>query len=135
MIEEEIPLSLLMIDIDNFKNFNDTFGHQEGDKVLKEIAKTIITSSRKEDLIARYGGEEFTVILPHADKNEAFIIAERLRENIHNIENEKKLTVSIGISSFPQDAYKKEELIEYADQALYKAKHEGKDRVCAYFPK
>lgn len=141
MVEMKTPLTLLMIDIDNFKKYNDAHGHQAGDTVLRNIASVITSSARKEDIIARYGGEEFTAILPQTDKNGGFIIAERTRKNIENanltsedIPDHYRIMVSIGIASSPQDTINKEELIKFADQALYKAKHEGKNKVCSYIP-
>ena len=129
-------VSLLMMDIDNFKHVNDTYGHLIGDRVLKEIAVTIKNTVRNIDVPARYGGEEFTVILPETAAKDATIIAERLRKNIESIEipiDDKvilKASVSIGISEFPSSATNSEELISTADQALYKAKNDGKN--CIY---
>lgn len=129
-------MSLLMMDIDNFKHVNDTYGHLVGDRVLKEIAVTIKNTCRNIDVPARYGGEEFTVILPETAAKDATIIAERLRKNIAKIEvpiDDKvtlKTTISIGISEFPSSATTAEELISTADQALYKAKNDGKN--CIY---
>ncbi len=129
-------LSLLMMDIDNFKHINDTYGHLVGDKVLKEIAITIKNTIRTIDIPARYGGEEFTVILPETSAKDARIIAERLRKNIGDIEVNIdastiiKLTISIGIAEFPLNADKEKELIDMADKALYEAKRNGKN--CVY---
>ncbi|MBQ2645438.1 sensor domain-containing diguanylate cyclase, partial [bacterium] len=129
-------MSLLMMDIDNFKHINDTYGHLIGDRVLKEIAVTIKNTCRNIDVPARYGGEEFTVILPETAAKDATIIAERLRRNIEKIEvpiddkNILKVTVSIGISEFPSSAGNSEDLIKKADEALYKAKNDGKN--CIY---
>lgn len=130
------PLSLIMIDIDDFKKYNDAFGHQAGDRFLKEISKLLRDYSRKMDWVCRYGGEEFTVILPASNKKEASIIAERLRETIEKhpfIHEEKmpqkKITVSIGIASFPEDGSSNSELISSADKFLFKAKQQGKNQV------
>lgn len=129
-------VSLLMMDIDNFKHVNDTYGHLIGDRVLKEIAVTIKNTCRNIDVPARYGGEEFTVILPETAAKDATIIAERLRKNIEKIEipiDDKvtlKATVSIGISEYPSSATDSENLIKTADDALYKAKNDGKN--CIY---
>ncbi len=129
-------LSLLMMDIDNFKNINDTYGHLVGDRVLKEIAATIKNTVRNIDIPARYGGEEFTVILPETNSKDARIIAERLRVNISNIEvaideeNTIKPTISIGIAEYPTCSDNEQELIDLADKALYKAKNDGKN--CIY---
>ena len=123
-------ISVLMVDIDNFKKFNDTFGHQAGDEALKSIAANIQRSARKIDIACRYGGEEFSFILPDTSKEEALTIAERMRITISdNKIMDYAFTISIGISSFPQDAQNKEELIRKADWALYKGKNEGKNKV------
>jgi diguanylate cyclase (GGDEF)-like protein len=131
------PMSLIMLDIDDFKIYNDKLGHQAGDKILKNLAGLLRNQSRKMDYTCRYGGEEFTVILPHTDKKEAFFIAERLRENIEKyyfnheeILPHKKLTVSLGIASFPVDGSTPSELIAASDKALYQAKHKGKNTAC-----
>ncbi|MDD3237261.1 MAG: sensor domain-containing diguanylate cyclase [Candidatus Gastranaerophilales bacterium] len=129
-------LSLLMMDIDNFKSINDTYGHLIGDRVLKEIAATIKNTVRNIDVPARYGGEEFTVILPETTSKDARIIAERLRQNIAKIAipldeaTTIKPTISIGIAEFPTNAENEKELIDLADKALYKAKNDGKN--CVY---
>ncbi len=132
------PTSLLAIDIDDFKIYNDTLGHQAGDKILKEMAALIKNQSRKMDSVCRYGGEEFMIILPQTDKKEALLIAERLRIDIgkqHFVYEEvlpnKKLTVSIGVSSHPENGSNPTELIHYSDQALYQAKHKGKNTTCS----
>jgi len=129
-------LSLIMLDIDNFKNYNDTWGHQKGDEILTKIANIIMEFSRKIDTVCRYGGEEFAVILPEAAKKDAMAIAERIRANIEEFsffqqEGEifPKITVSIGVSSFPEDGSRKSDLIKAADEALYEAKRSGKNRV------
>lgn len=131
------PLSLIMLDIDYFKIYNDTLGHQAGDKILTELASLLKDQSRKMDFVCRYGGEEFAVILPQTDKQEAFLIAERLRVDIekHAFTHEdifptKKLTVSLGISSFPEDGLSPAELILASDKALYQAKNKGRNNTC-----
>ena len=128
--------SLLMIDVDDFKKFNDNFGHLAGDCALKDAAQCFIAGLRKVDLIARYGGEEFAIILPHTNKQGANIAAQRLRESaaIMEVKNEKnavigKMTISVGVASFPEDGQTKEEIIKSADDALYKAKELGKNQV------
>lgn len=130
-------LSLIMLDMDNFKIYNDNLGHQAGDKMLKELADLISDYSRKLDWVARYGGEEFAIILPQTNKKEAMVIGERLRQVIdkHPFAQEeilpnKKLTASLGISTFPDDAAMTSALITTADQRLYKAKSKGKNIVC-----
>lgn len=131
------PLSLVMLDIDDFKVYNDTLGHQAGDRILREIALLIKKYSRKMDFVCRYGGEEFTVILPQTEKREAFMIAERLRIDIEKytfpheeILPHKKLTISIGIATFPDDTNTAADLIKYSDQMLYEAKKKGKNSTC-----
>jgi diguanylate cyclase (GGDEF)-like protein len=130
-------LSLIMLDLDNFKIYNDTLGHQTGDKILKTLALLLKSQSRKMDYVCRYGGEEFTIILPQTEKKEAFLIAERLRMDIERhpfikeeILPQKKLTISVGLSSFPEDGATAAELITHSDQALYAAKHKGKNTIC-----
>ncbi|MDD5574199.1 MAG: sensor domain-containing diguanylate cyclase, partial [Candidatus Omnitrophica bacterium] len=131
-------LSIIMLDIDNFKNYNDTWGHQKGDEILSRISKIITESSRKIDKVCRYGGEEFAVILPDAAKKDVLVIAERIRSNIEQYpfttgpdHPPQKITVSIGVASFPEDGKTKAELIRAADAALYDAKKQGKNRVAS----
>ncbi|MBN3038315.1 MAG: GGDEF domain-containing protein [Candidatus Omnitrophica bacterium] len=127
--------AFLMIDIDNFKSYNDKYGHIAGDIVLKQIAGLIKSGVNPGDIVARYGGEEFGVLLVDTPQYEAIKIAERIKEKI---EKEKfvlrreatKVTISAGIAFFPKDARKREDLIRRADMALYKAKAEGKNRIC-----
>lgn len=134
------PLSLLMIDIDLFKNYNDYHGHQKGDEVLKKIASLLANNLRSIDRVYRYGGEEFIVLLPEVDKEGAMACAERLRRRVEQepFEGETdsqpsgNLTISVGVASFPLDAVTKEKLIEAADSALYRAKALGRNRVCIY---
>jgi len=131
------PLSLIMVDIDDFKVYNDILGHQPGDKILKELALLLKNQSRKMDYVCRYGGEEFTIILPQTDKKEAYLIAERLRQDVEKrvfiheeIHSLKKLTVSIGIASFPEDGSSPSEIINQSDKSLYEAKKKGKNATC-----
>lgn len=132
----QIPLSLIMLDIDDFKVYNDALGHQAGDKILKELALLLKNQSRKMDFVCRYGGEEFTIILPQTANKEAFLIAERLRVDIekHSFIHEeilpnKKLTASLGLASFPQDGQIPSQLIASCDKALYQAKRLGKNNT------
>jgi len=131
------PVSLLMLDIDHFKVFNDMFGHPEGDRALKELADLLRRHSRAIDHLTRYGGEEFAVILPRADRDQAIIAAERHRLAVENHKffrrKEINLTISIGLSVFPEDAADGLQLLERADQALYQAKRSGRNRVVASF--
>ncbi|GIX40554.1 MAG: hypothetical protein KatS3mg129_0287 [Leptospiraceae bacterium] len=129
-------LAILMIDIDNFKNFNDEYGHQIGDEVLKIVAKVLKQSIRKSDIVGRFGGEEFIIILPNTNQKYAFKVAEKVRKNIENIhyknfglENIPKITISIGISIFPLHGYSYDHLLRKADEALYQAKKSGKNRT------
>lgn len=130
------PLSLLMIDIDHFKYYNDTNGHLAGDQVLKAIAILIQHGVRQSDIVARYGGEEFTAILINARKDMAFEIAERIRRNVAetSFPNEKAqpggdLTVSVGVANFAPPLLTLTDLIREADHALYRAKKKGRNRV------
>ena len=129
-------ISLLMLDIDHFKKVNDTYGHQEGDYVLKKFAKIISDHVRKVDIAARYGGEEFAIILPETGITGAEQVAEHLRYLIEKecftIDGKSvPITASIGVSSWDK-VVSKEEFIEQADRALYRAKHEGRNRVCKF---
>lgn len=129
------PLSLLMLDIDHFKQYNDTYGHTAGDIVLKEVAKMLKKNIEDESLLARFGGEEFIIILPNTEKPEAVDKANLIREEIqgHSIvlrRKETNITISIGVSTFPEDSNTKSDLIHQTDMNLYKAKTEGRNRVC-----
>ena len=133
------PLSLVLIDIDNFKNFNDTLGHPAGDRVLINIAKILRRICRSADIVARYGGEEFVVVLLDTNKESAWGLAERLRQAIEKaifpgqeVQPDKNLTISLGLASFPEDAKTKGDLISKADSALYQAKAAGKNRTHIY---
>ncbi len=132
------PISCLMIDVDNFKSINDTYGHQTGDIVLMKIALILMDSCRTADVICRYGGEEFTVVLPETDTTGALMTAERIREKVENevfsINGvDFSISVSIGVSSkTANQPINKQILIELADKSLYKAKRSGKNRVMIY---
>lgn len=133
----KFKFSFLMIDIDNFKRCNDTYGHLVGDVILKEIARLIKENVREIDIISRYGGEEFAVILPETDSAGAALASERLRkkieENVFKAYDERlKITVSIGFAVYPEDANNAKALIERSDSALYAAKKSGKNVVCEY---
>jgi two-component system cell cycle response regulator len=128
-------LSVIMIDIDNFKNINDSFGHQAGDIVIKDIAADIINTCRVYDTVARYGGEEFAIILPTTDMYVAEKIAIRTLKAISSKSYKnisRAVTASIGISSFPEHATDKDALIKKADIALYFSKQSGKNRHTIY---
>jgi len=133
----DYPVSLLMIDVDHFKEYNDKYSHPKGDIVLKDISKILKESLRAYDIPSRYGGEELVVILPYTTQEQAMPVAERIRKNIGKYgfpgagKNENvNVTVSIGVSTFPLNAKTKSDLINRADQALYLAKAEGRNRVC-----
>lgn len=130
------PLTFLMIDIDRFKDINDHFGHLVGDVILKEIAETVKSGIRLVDFAGRYGGEELAVVLAETNKQQALFASERIRQSVSSriikaYDEDLKVTVSIGIASFPEDGLKSGSLIEKADAALYKAKQEGRNRICA----
>lgn len=135
-VSEDTPLSVAMIDVDFFKKFNDMFGHQAGDSVLKLIAKALKKMSRPTDYVGRYGGEEFIVVLNNTDPAKAVVYGERIRKEIERLGHLLSdrfpglgLTVSIGISKFENDMKNKEALVSKADEALYKAKKAGRNRV------
>lgn len=128
-------LSLLMFDIDHFKRFNDSYGHQVGDLVLKELGNLVSLNFRSNDLSARYGGEEFAVVLPETSLENALIKAERLRKLIMNHAfssdaTRLAVTVSIGLATLEEEMEESEDLIKAADEALYRAKHAGRNQVC-----
>lgn len=133
----ERSLALIMADIDYFKNYNDAFGHLEGNRVLKNLANIIKINVREVDIAGRYGGEEFIIILPEAGKEEAQEIAERIRLKVekykfinkNNHTDEKKLTLSLGVTSCFQEIISPQGLIYKVDQALYQAKRKGRNRV------
>ncbi len=136
-LRQNMPVSLMMLDIDDFKKYNDTLGHLAGDQILSELGQLLKMNIREIDVAARYGGEEFSVVLPGIDLKGAETTAERIREVIYTNDfapelslASKKLSVSIGVAACPSDAETVQELINKADMALYKAKREGKNRVC-----
>lgn len=143
-LEEEIkraqrfkrPLALIMVDVDDFKKFNDTYGHPEGNKALKSLANILSFNIREVDIVARYGGEEFIIILPEANREEVEKIAERIRSEVEkfNFADEKnhskrKITISLGITSCFQENITPQGLVQKVDQALYQAKGKGRNRV------
>ncbi|MBI3606828.1 MAG: sensor domain-containing diguanylate cyclase [Nitrospirae bacterium] len=133
-------LSYLMLDIDNFKHVNDTFGHREGDNLLKQVSETILGTIRKADVVARYGGDEFGIILPETDSAGGRIQAERILDALRNLlfpigGRTIWVSASIGVATFPNEVIKTaEDLIRRADAALYSAKHQGKSRVIGAEP-
>lgn len=139
---EKRPFCVLMMDVDHFKKVNDTYGHLTGSKTLEELGFCIMQCLRSGDVAARFGGEEFAAFLLDADLSQAIVAAERIRaiieDNDFSIVKQGKttkthrITISIGISSFPNDSLDPIELVEMADSALYRAKREGRNRVCVY---
>ena len=132
---QNASLALLMMDIDNFKQINDTLGHLFGDKILNKLGDLIKTKIREIDLAARYGGEEFAIVMSNTGLEEAAEIAERIRKSIKEYKFDTKkifTTVSIGLALYPLDANSLQELLNKADSALYKAKRDGKNQVCIY---
>lgn len=127
--------SLILIDIDFFKKFNDTFGHQSGDAVLRQVAQKLKKNVRSTDFVCRYGGEEMSIILPNTDKEEAIITAQKICQTIaqspFKLANDKEspVTISLGVSTYPQDGEKPSELIAHADECLYVAKENGRNQV------
>ena len=133
-------LSILMLDVDHFKKFNDTYGHEAGDCILREVAETFRQSVRTEDIICRYGGEEFVIILPETSPAAALERAEELRHQVSRMrvrfrsEALGEVTISIGVASYPQSGNTLEELLRAADRALYMAKHGGRNQVVVAEP-
>ncbi|MEW5850176.1 MAG: diguanylate cyclase [Myxococcota bacterium] len=141
----QTPVGLIFLDVDHFKNFNDLLGHPAGDELLRSIARILANTGeipeihfrgRLSDIPARYGGEEFVIILPQTNKEGAVMRAERLRESVAefpfaggNLQPGGRLTVSIGVACFPEDAIQKQDLIHHADQMVYLAKRMGRNQV------
>jgi len=134
--EANQPYTVLMMDLDNFKQVNDVHGHMAGDKMLKEVARALMSCIRRGDIAARYGGEEFVILLPRCEMKTADEIAERIREAVASIslpieggEEVLSVTISIGIASAPKHGNDHRVILEKADHALYVAKKQGKNRV------
>jgi diguanylate cyclase (GGDEF)-like protein len=130
------PLSLLILDVDHFKNYNDTMGHPAGDQVLRHLAHVLMETVRENDIVARYGGEEFAVILPSVGHEGATILAERIRKKIEEtyfeheeIQPSGKVTVSVGGAVAPDNAQTAKELMLKADTALYASKRNGRNQI------
>ena len=124
------PLAVILMDVDHFKQYNDTYGHQAGDEVLRQVAQILSAHVREGDFVARYGGEEFVVVLPRTDLESAVAVAERLRRAVESAEWQlRPVTGSFGVASIRPDMETRQELIEAADQALYQAKTNGRNRV------
>ena len=129
--------SLLFMDLDHFKSYNDTHGHLEGDKLLRTLSRILYKGLRKTDVIARYGGEEFVVILPETPRENARIVAEKIRRYVESFKFYGRetqplgtVTISIGLATFPLDGIEKQDLIKAADDALYRAKDKGRNCIC-----
>lgn len=129
----EKTFCLAIFDIDHFKDFNDEYGHQTGDRILEQIAQLLMNTTRDSDIVSRYGGEEFAVILPETKLDEALQLAERIRLAVqnHDFGIPKQLTISGGVSEFPSDETTDSELIELADTRLYEAKESGRNMIKA----
>jgi diguanylate cyclase (GGDEF)-like protein len=132
-------LSLVMVDVDHFKDYNDTFGHLQGDQALKQIGQLLRRNLREVDTVARFGGEEFVLLLPDTDKRGAIAAAEKVRLLVdgHNFLTEEHketrlITISAGISTYPDDVEEIDDLIDHADIALYRAKENGRNRIECY---
>jgi len=137
-LRHRYQIGLIMIDIDNFKTYNDTHGHTVGDAILKEMAAVIKKSVRDVDMVARYGGDEFAVVLPYSDGEGCSKTARRIDEAIKTHGFAQRIpsrppdvTVSMGVASYPSDAHEADELVHLADLRLYEAKHSGKNRISA----
>ena len=134
-------LSLIIVDIDHFKRYNDSHGHPAGNEVLKRIAEILHAEAREVDIVARYGGEELVIVLPEATRRDATAMADRIRNRVWETHFENmhtqplgRLSVSAGVATYPVDAYDETELVERADESLYRAKEEGRNRVVSYLP-
>ena len=133
------PLSLIMIDIDDFKDYNDQYGHPVGDLVLKRLATILKSATRGCDVLCRHGGEEFAIILPETNKKDATIVCERIRQAVEDtnlLDGEGNaignIKITVGLASFPEDADNKNKLVEVADRALYRGKRAGKNCTFLY---
>jgi diguanylate cyclase (GGDEF)-like protein len=138
-LRHQVALSVLMIDIDHFKDFNDTYGHATGDRVLQTVAQAIRDALRTTDICARHGGEEFAVLLPNTSGESAGFVADRVRRTLRDtrytglgLPPDVNITISVGVATCPRDATDLDELMELADKALYKAKACGRDQVVSH---
>ena len=132
------PVSLIICDIDFFKKFNDTYGHQAGDAVLRQVAQTLKKNSRTTDYVCRYGGEEMSIILPNTGVEEAVLLANRICSAVSEKPfhltpvDTAPVTISLGVATFPDNAQTPQDLIEWADKGLYYAKEHGRNQVGRY---
>ena len=132
------PVSLIICDIDFFKKFNDTYGHQAGDAVLRQVAQTLKKNSRTTDFVCRYGGEEMSIILPNTGVDEALLLANRICASVSEKPfhltplDTAPVTISLGVATFPDNAQTPQDLIEWADKGLYYAKEHGRNQVGRY---
>jgi diguanylate cyclase (GGDEF)-like protein len=130
--------SLLLLDLDDFKGYNDTYGHLKGDEALKEIARLLLASTRRADIVARFGGEEFVVLLPEINAQGALVVAEKIRTAVEQYpfagrttQPGGKMTVTLGLATYPTDSEEGLELVDLADRALYLGKQQGGNRTCS----
>ena len=143
-MREQLPLALIMVDIDHFKAYNDVYGHQAGDDCLRRVAGILRSAiHRPADLVARYGGEEFAIVLPNTDVEGAETVAEKIRSLVHRAKLPHQgspvgqfITLSLGVTvMLPHPLKVPDDLVKFADQALYEAKATGRDRVVCQLPK
>jgi two-component system, cell cycle response regulator len=133
------PLALMLMDLDHFKQVNDTHGHPAGDQVLKDVAGCLRKCVRETDMVARYGGEEFAVLLPKTHLSGALTVAERVRRDVGSLktglDGGLRITVSVGVAGYPcRSIATAEQMLRAADEALYRAKHEGRNKICLFPP-
>jgi diguanylate cyclase (GGDEF)-like protein len=126
-VREGTPFSLIMLDLDDFRNVNNDLGHQAGDRLLRQIADELVRAGRESDLVFRYGGDEFAFLLPNADESGAIQVAERARQAVSGIDG--SVSASVGVATFPQDGATATEILLAADRACYVAKRGGRDRI------
>ncbi|MCL4513158.1 MAG: GGDEF domain-containing protein, partial [Candidatus Eremiobacteraeota bacterium] len=129
-----LPLSTIILDVDHFKVVNDTYGHPQGDALLRQLGAVIKTVTRASDIVCRYGGDEFMIILPETNRIGAVLVAERVRQTVEEYEfvlgsKIVHITISGGVASFPEDIETKKDLIDKTDQALYKSKQSGRNKI------